>query len=71
MIGVAAEVAEAADVEDSVTASDWEESDVPAALDDDATVSGEVEEVASGEDAIVSVDKDDLGLVVVPLITYR
>ena len=41
------------------------------ALDDDATVSGEVEEDASVEDAIVSVDKDDLGLVVVRLITYR
>jgi hypothetical protein len=43
VIGVAAEVAEAADVEDSVIASDREESNVPAALDDDATVSGEVE----------------------------
>ena len=71
MIGVAAEVAEAADVEDSVIASDWEESDVPAALDDDATVSGEVEEEASVEDAIVDVDKDDLGHHGVRLITYR
>ena len=33
-------------------------------------VSGEVEEFASGEYAIVGVDKDDLGLVVVRLITY-
>ena len=71
MIGVVAEVAEAADVEDSVIASDWEESEVPAALDDDATVSGEVEEVASGEDAIVGVDKNDLGLALIRLITYR
>ena len=71
MIGVAAEVAEAADVEDSVIASDWEESDVPAALDEDATVSGEVEEEASVEYAIVGVDKAALGPVVVRLITYR
>ena len=69
MIGVAAEVAEAADVEDNVIASDWEESDVPAALDEDATVPGEVDEEASVEDASVDVDKNVLGHHVVRLIT--
>jgi len=72
VIGVAAEAAEAAeaaDVEDTVIAPDWEELDVPAALDEDATVSGEVEEEASVEDAIVDVDKDVLGHHVVRLIT--
>jgi hypothetical protein len=72
VIGVAAEAAEAAeaaDVEDTVIAPDWEELDVPAALDEDATVSGEVEEEASVEDAIVDVDKYVLGHHVVRLIT--
>ena len=69
MVGVAAEVAEAADAEDTVIASDWEEPDVPAALDEDATVSEEVEEASSVEDAIVDVDKYVLGHHVVRLIT--
>ena len=69
VIGVAAVLAETAEVEDTVIASDWEDPDVPAALDEDATVSGEVEEESSLEDAIVDVDKYELGHHVVRLIT--
>ena len=69
VIGVTAVLAETAEVEDTVIASDWEDPDVPAALDEDATVSGEVEEVSSVEDAIVDVDNDELGHHVVRLIT--
>ena len=52
MIGVAAETA---DPEDTVCASETAELDAPAAADEDATVSGEVED-ASVEDAIVTVE---------------
>jgi hypothetical protein len=69
VIGVAAVLAETAEVEDTVIASDWEDPDVPAALDEEATVSGEVEEESSVEDAIVDVDKYELGHHVVRLIT--
>ena len=69
VIGVAAVLAETAEVEDTVIASDWEDPDVPAALDEDATVSGEVEEESSVEDAIVDVDNYELGHHVLRLIT--
>ena len=62
VIGVVAEA------DDTVIADEAPELEV-AALDDDAIVSGDVEEESSVEDAIVDVHKVELGHHVVRLIT--